>query len=223
MAQAPPSVSVTLALEPSVLRENEAVELSATIISHASAPITILAYATILDIREAQMRSRSSAKFQCIDLDTDTRVRLQDRVCGRWDNISHKLEDSDSQYFHTLEPEVPYTFRGPCFVPYRELVPGHKYHLTVDDEANIDWWRYGTKEEVLEAPGQRLPQYMLRSDGNPIDLTDTTPIEFSVPSNWKNIGGSVSADISSMRRARYKTKSDSPSVTATLAVNVTSL
>lgn len=218
-AQAPPAMSATLALDPSTLRESEAFELSATIISHAPCPITILAYSTILDIREAQKRTNSGANFQCVDLDTNIPVRLQDQACGRWGNISHKMENEDSQYFHTLNPEVPYKFSGPCLVSHRELAPGHRYRVSVDKQANIGWWRYGTKEEVLEAPGQRLPQYMLRPSGGPISLTNTTPVEFTVPLDWKNIGASVSADIFGMATARYKKGSASPSITATLALD----
>ena len=145
-ARPPPSVSATLALDPSTPKESEAFELSATIISHAPYPITILAYSTILDIREAQKRTNSGANFQCVDLDTNIPVQLQDRACGPWGNISHKMENKDSQYFHTLQPEMLYKFSGPCLVPYRELTPGHKYRVSVDKQANIGWWRYGTKE-----------------------------------------------------------------------------
>lgn len=126
MAQQPPSMSVTVALDATVLKEDEAVELSVTIVSHASSSITILEYSTILDIREAQKRRRPSANFQCIDLDTDKPVRLQDRICGRFDNISHKMDDSDSQYFHTLQPEVSHKFNDQCLVALRELIPGHR-------------------------------------------------------------------------------------------------
>jgi hypothetical protein len=221
--QPPPSISITLALDTTVLKEDEAVELSATVVSHASCPITILAYSTVLDIREAQRRDRPGANYQCLDLDSNEPVRLQDRICGRWDNISHKLEDSDSRYFHTLHPEVPYKFSGPCLVALRELIAGHRYRLSVDEEANIKWWRYGIKEEVLERPGQELPEHMLRPSGEPVHLTITRPIGFTVPLDWKNIGASVSADISGMMTARYKKESPSPSITATLALDTSKL
>jgi hypothetical protein len=116
--------------------------------------MTIPAYSTISDIREAQKRSRPGANYLCVDFDSNEPVQLQDRICGRFDNISHKLEDSDNRYFHTLQPEVPYKFSGPCIVVYRELVPGHRYRLSVDEEASIGWWRCGTKEEVLDRPGK---------------------------------------------------------------------
>lgn len=204
IAQTPPPVSVTLALDPTILKEDEAIELSATIVSQASFPITILAYSTIFDIREAQRRSRPGADYQCVDVDTNTPVRLQDRICGRFDNISHKLDDSDSQYFHRLQPAVPYKFSGHCILLCRELVPGHKYRLSVDEEANMGWWRYGKKEEVLESAEQKLPQYMFWPSGDPVDLTSTQPVEFTVPTNWTNIGASVSADTSGMVPPRYK-------------------
>jgi hypothetical protein len=92
--------------------------------------------------------------------------------------------------------------------------------MTVDEEAAIKWWRYGKKEEVLESPGQKLPPHMLRPSGRPIALTDTAPIDFTAPADWRNLGASVSADISGMTRARYKKGSASHSVTATLSLNI---
>lgn len=65
-----------------------------------------------------------------------------------------------------------------------------------------------------------LPQHMLRPRGRPITLTDTAPIEFTAPAEWKSIGASISADISGMARARYKEWSASPSVAATLALDI---
>jgi hypothetical protein len=72
-------MTVTLALDPPNLKENEAFELSVTITSHAPYPITILTYATILDVRDAQKCRRPGANFQCVDFDTDTPLQLQDR------------------------------------------------------------------------------------------------------------------------------------------------
>ena len=82
-AQAPPSIFVTLAINPSILKEDEAVELSATAVSHASYPITILSHWTILDLHLAQNLKMGGVKFQCVDLNTDTPIQLQTRVCGR--------------------------------------------------------------------------------------------------------------------------------------------
>jgi hypothetical protein len=95
--------------------------------------------------------------------------------------------------------------------------------MSVDEKAAIKWWRYGIKEEVLESPGQTLPQYMFLPSGSPITMTQTPPIKFTVPTDWKNIGASVSADISSMARARNQKVSVSPSVTATLALDKSNL
>jgi hypothetical protein len=108
-------------------------------------------------------------------------------------------------------------------VVYRELVPGHRYRLPVDEEANIGWWRYGTREQVLESPGQKLPENMYWPSGEPVDLTKTTPIEFIAPAEWKNIGASVSADIRGMVRASYKKGSVSPTIMATLALDISKL
>jgi hypothetical protein len=64
---------------------------------------------------------------------------------------------------------------------------------------------------------------MLWPSGEPFDLTKTTPIEFTVPAEWRNIGASVSAGISGMVRASYKKGSASPSVTAALTLNTSNL
>jgi hypothetical protein len=218
-AQTSPSISVTLALNPPILKENEAVELSATVISHAPHPITILTYSSILNLDLAQTLQRSSGNIHCFDLDTDTPVRLQHRVSGRRNPISHKLDDSDSQYYHTLQPGVPYKFSYPCVVSCQELVPGHSYCLSVDAGETVEWWRYGTKEDVLESPGQVLPQHMLSPSGGPITLANTAPIKFTVPSDWKNTGASVAADILAMVTARSCGASKPPSISATISLD----
>lgn len=222
-AQGPPSISVTLAVNPPTLKEGEAVELSAMIVSHTSCPITILTYGSILDLNLAQRLKKSSPYFQCVDLDTSTHVQLQTRTCGRRSSIRHKLDHSDSRYFHTLQPEVPYKLSSPCFVSNQELNPGHKYCLLVDEEQKVSWWREGTKDEVLESPGQELPAHMLEPSGDPITLTGIVPIDFMVPSGWKNIGASVVADCSAMAQSSHKGASDPPSVTATLSLDMSDL
>ena len=85
--------------------------------------------------------------------------------------------------------------------------------------------RQGTKEEVLELPGQELPKDKLKSAGGHIALTDITPVEFTVSSDWKNIGASVSTDISAMLYAGARSWGPlkPPSVTATLSLQTSSL
>jgi hypothetical protein len=263
----PPSISVTLALTPYTrartrrattgsdpqpritLQEKEAVRLSATLVSHASCPITICDYYTILNLYRAQHFERCESDLRCIDIDTNTPVDLQWRVCGRRMSISHKLHDSDSKYFHTLQPGIPYKISERCRVSSIELTPGHKYRLFVDkrqkadwcyasnmelapgydhryfvkDEQEIFWWRVGTKEEVLELPVQDFPEYLIKPSGDPIILTGLEPVEFKVPFDWQNVRPSVNWDIDAMSRATSKGTSTPPSVTAKLALKISNL
>jgi hypothetical protein len=216
--QNPPSISLTLALNQDILQGGEALELCATAVSHALFPITIRTRDSFLDLRLVQQIKRSSTNFQCIDLDADTPpVQLSTRVCApRFRPIRHKLDDSDSEYFHTLQPEVPYKFSSPCFLGNWELVPGHRYRLSFEKEQKIKWWREGTKEEVLAAPGQELPHHLLEASGAPIKLMGIEPFDFSVPSDWKNIGASVGWDACAIMETTSSGTSIPPSVTATL-------
>ena len=216
--QTAPLISVTLNLDPPSITESEAMELSVTAVSHAPYPITILDYWTIFNVYLAQSLRRSSGNFHLHDIDTNTELTLQHIGCIKRGAIRYELDHSDSQYFHTLRPNTPYKFRGPCHVSHMELVPGHRYRLSVGEEEKVWWWRQGTKEEVLELPGRELPKDKLKPAGGPITLTDITPVEFMVPSDWKNIGASVSEDISAMlyAGARFWGPLKPPSTTLSL-------
>lgn len=224
-AQTPPSISVTLALDPPTPKEGEALELSATAVLHASYPITFLDYWTIFNIHLAQAHKKLVGNFHCVDLDTNAPIRLQTIACIKRSAIRYELNHSDSQYFHTLYPELPYKFSGPCYIPSRELVPGHRYRLSIGEQEKIKWWRQGTKEEVLVSPDQELLEHPSEPSGKPIVLTNITPIEFTVPSDWKNIGASIAANVSSMlyAGARFWGSSTPPSITATLSLKASSL
>lgn len=179
-APAPFSVSVTLAINPSTFQKGDPVELSATAVSHALLPITIETYWSILNLHRAQHLVRSRNIFQCRDLNTGAAVELQDTICGLRPGISHKLDHTDNQYFHTLLPEVPYTISDRFFVPYRNLIPGHKYLLSAGPPSEIDWWREGKKEDNLQKPGEKMPKHMWDSSGGPISVS-VEPVEFTAP------------------------------------------
>lgn len=178
--RAPFSLSVPLALDPPTFQKGDAVELSAIVVSHAPKPITILTYRTILDLDCAQKLIGNRATFQCLDLNTDTSLQLQIRKCMLRSPISHRLDHSDVQYFHTLEPEVPYKFSEKCLVPNRDLTPGHRYLLSANPENEIRWWRHGKKEDNLQKLGEELPDHMWKSSGGPISMS-VEPVEFTVP------------------------------------------
>lgn len=189
-------MSVTLAIDP--FNEDEAIRLYATVISHASYPITILTWSTFLDLRDAQTRKVTGRNFHCVDLDNGTPLRLQNRICGLRLPIRHRLDHDDSEYFHTLRPEEPHTICGPCLVRHHKLVPGHRYRFHVDDNQVITWWRQGIKEDVLARPGQELPGHMLHPSGGPITLTEISPVEVTVPLDWENISASGGADVTAI-------------------------
>lgn len=218
-AHTPPSMTVTLALDPPNFKEGEVVKLSASIVSHATSPVTILTHSTFLDLRDAQSRKMGRPNFRCIDLDTNTPVRLQDRVCGRWSPIRHRLDDADSKYFHSLWPKIPYEICAPCVVPHVKLTPGHRYRLHLDNEQAIDWWRQGTKEEVLASPGQEPSEAMLKPSGGPITVAHVEPVDFTVPIDWENIGASVGSDISAIIGSRPTGATAPPLVTTTLCLD----
>jgi len=218
--QEAPRISVKLSLDPPSFTENEAVQLSVEAISHASCPITILDYGTVFNVYLAQSLRRSGGNFRLSDIDTNTELNLQHIGCKKRSAIRYKLHDSDSQYFHTLHPSVPYKFGAPCHVPHMELVPSHRYRLSVGEEEKVVWWKEGTKENVLQSPGHDLLEYSPKPSGCPILLEHTTPLEFPIPPDWENVGFSVGSDISGMVGARSRGASPPPSVTAAICMSI---
>lgn len=214
-----PLISVTLGLDPTSITESEAMELSVTAVSHASYQITILDYWTIFNVGFAQSLRRSSGNFHLHDIDTNTELDLQDIGCKKRGAIRYELDHSDSQYFHTLHPDIPYKFSGPCHVSHMELVPDHRYRLSVGEEEKVGWWKEGTKEDVLQSPGNKLLEYPPKSSGDPIIIRNIAPIDFTVPSDWKNIAASVGSDVSGMVGAMSRGTSTPPTITATMSVS----
>jgi hypothetical protein len=83
----------------------------------------------------------------------------------------------------------------------------------------MKWWRQGTKEQVLAAPGHEPPDNIWEPSGEPIKLMGIEPFDFSVPSDWKNIGASVGWDACAIMETTSSGTSIPPSVTATLSLN----
>ena len=221
--QTAPLISVTLSLDPPSITESEAMELSVTAVSHAPYPITILDYWTIFNVYLAQSLRRSSGNFHLHDIDTNMDLTLQHIGCIKRGAIRYELGHSDSQYFHTLHPNTPYKFRGPCHVSHMELIPGHRYRLSVGEEEKVWWWRQGTKEDVLQSPGHEPLEYPPESSGSPIIMRNIAPVEFTVPSDWKNIAASVGSDVSGMVGAMSRGTSTPPTITATMSVSTSQL
>jgi hypothetical protein len=171
----PPSVSISLAIDKPSFSPGEEVELSITVTSHASAPITIFTWPTILNTRLALKRKN----FECRDLDTDTPLNLEITKGGKRGGFSSRSGSSDEKYFYTLMPEEPLKFASPFNVANRRgLIAGHRYRFGVSHGEKLEWWTAGTKEEVLTPPEE--PAGLAKNSDGPIELNDVDDIEFVI-------------------------------------------
>ena len=171
----PPSVSISLALDSSSFSPSEDVELSITVISHASAPITIFTWPTILNTRLALRRKN----FECIDLDTNTPLNLEITKGGKRGGFTSRSDSSDAKYFFTLMPEESLRFTTPFNIASSDgVVPGHRYRFGVRRGEKLEYWAAGTKEEVLTPPGE--PAGLAKNEDGPIELNNIDDIEFVI-------------------------------------------
>jgi hypothetical protein len=171
----PPVLSVSLALSSSNFSADEKVELSITVISHASAPITIFTWPTILNIHLALKRKN----FECIDLDTNTPLNLEITKGGKRGGFTSRRGSSDEKYFYTLVPEEPLMFTSPFKIANRKgVIPGHRYRFGVRRGEKLEWWTAGTKEEVLTPPGE--PAGLAKNGDGPIELKSVDDIDFVI-------------------------------------------
>jgi hypothetical protein len=191
----PPSIAVTLAINPPAFKLGEPVELSVTAVSNASQPITIFTWQHIFNVHTAQKRGN----FVGWDQDTGMKLPLHDYFITplRW---SYTLGGRFDSSFVTLEPGQPHTFSssflltyGPPFGPpvngiqsrvnvpkgHAYLLPGHRYLMDIcDDYGHMYWWKYGRKEDVLDLPGEDREGSV--SSGEDIVLSLDEPVEFKV-------------------------------------------
>ena len=171
----PPALSVSLALSCSNFSADEEVELSITVTSHASTPITIFTWPTILNTHLALKRKN----FECIDLDTNTPLNLEITKGGKRGGFTSRRGSTDEKYFYTLMPEEPLKFASPSNVVNRSgVIPGHRYRFGVGHGEKLEYWTAGTKEEVLTPPGE--PAGLAKNSDGPIESNDIDDIEFVV-------------------------------------------
>jgi hypothetical protein len=171
----PPVLSVSLALSSSKFTADEEVELSITVMSHASIPITIFTWPTIFNTRLALKRKN----FECIDLDTDTPFNLEITKGGKRGGFTSRRGSSDEKYFYTLIPEEPLKFTSPFKIANRSgIIPGHHYRFGVSRGEQLEFWTVGTKEEVLTPPGE--PAGLEKNDDGPIELNNANHVEFMI-------------------------------------------
>lgn len=177
--QPAPTITISIAIEPasySLSQSKELPNLSITVQSHASRPITVFTFATVLNPRLALMRKN----FYCVDEATGKPVWLERTKGPQRPAFRRRLGDTDEQYFLELQPEQPTTITCPFVLAsgwkhrgqtgpqgrtsevshvylgreYQNfLEPGHSYRFGIADDECLRWWRYGTKDEVLEPRG----------------------------------------------------------------------
>ena len=170
----PPSIAITLAINsPNFKRDAHDVELSVTAVSNASYPITIFTWPNILNPGNAQLRGQ----IRGFDRDTAEPMEMRTRCTKRGAYI-FVLGGIDDDCFFTLEPGQPMKFNASFGVADGAALPGHRYLIDVQSGEQVDWWKKGRKEDVLNLPGQ--DRGACYADGQPIALSIDEPVEFKV-------------------------------------------
>jgi hypothetical protein len=176
---APPSISITLAIDPPSFSPGEAVELSITAVSSASTSITIFTWPNVFNLKLAQRRKN----FQCVNLDTGEPLNMELTKGGKRPGFRHDRDSIDDKYHLTLKPGQPLKVSHSFGLAYRSaegphsLTAGHRYAFEVRQGEEVNWWREGTREEVLAPPGQSA---MSEASGESIVLDTAGPVEFTV-------------------------------------------
>ena len=177
-SSSPPSISVTLSIDPPSFSLGTAVDLSITAVSHAQVPITIFTWPTIFNLGLAQRRKN----FTCLDVDTNTPVRLEITKGPKRPGFSSELGGRDDAYFHTLEPDKPVTFKEPFKLANRmgehAATPGHRYRFSVREGETVTWWEEGRREDVMGPPEEE--GNFFEAGREPIIVDQIDAIEFMV-------------------------------------------
>lgn len=176
----PPSVSISFALTPSTFSLGDKVELSATVVSHASEPITIFTHLTILNFYYAQ----SQARFAYIDLNTDANCAYMRESCYGYGCVPDRIPGGEyDQYFMTLMPEQPKVIRGAFEAAQSPtcLSAGNSYRFewSLHEERISSWWS-GVKEKNMAWRLPFAPVHLKRPSGAPIVLHGFEPLEFRI-------------------------------------------
>ncbi|KAK5162956.1 uncharacterized protein LTR77_011010 [Saxophila tyrrhenica] len=151
-------------------------KISITVTSQATRPITIFTWPTIFHLSLAQSRDN----FTCLDLTTESAMRLSTTRGPQRQPFSRTKGHSDEQYFCTLDPGVPVIFSGGLRVASSVaggLQAGHRYRYGVQEGEQVQWWRWGRKDGVLAPSGQI--EDLDDPDGEPI-MISAEPVEFEV-------------------------------------------
>ncbi|KAF2239303.1 hypothetical protein EV356DRAFT_572743 [Viridothelium virens] len=176
----PPSISVSLSIDPPSFSPGAAVNLTVTAVSHAWTPITIFTWPSIFNLDLAQ----KWANFTCVDLNTAIPLHLELTKGPKRPGFSRELGGRDDAYFCTLEPEESVTFQASFKLASRTtegphaIVPGHRYRFGVREGENVEWWRAGKREDVMSRPGEESG--LGDASGMPIVLYPVEAIEFEI-------------------------------------------
>jgi hypothetical protein len=107
------------------------------------------------------------------------------KISDRLPPVSFTLDDYEEQFCVTLKPGEPSRFNATFGLAYdmsnnydRWRFPGHEYLCGVRPCEQMDWWRKGRKEDVLDLPDENRGAY--HADGLPIGLNAVNMIEFKV-------------------------------------------
>lgn len=182
-ASTPPSVSIKLVIDPPSFAPGSLESppfISITAISHALQPITIFTWPTVFNLALSQKR----ANFTCLDLTSNTPLRLELTKGPQRSGFSRTKDGPDDAFFQTLEPKIPVTFKAAFKLARRTtegsdaIVEGHWYRFGVREGETVPWWRYGRKEDVMAPPGQRAT--LGEPSGEPITLELPAPVDFEV-------------------------------------------
>lgn len=207
MSEEPPLISISLSLAPNPHRYSSPSPplLSISAVSHASRPLTILTWHTLLHPHLALRQSAS----RITDLTSGAEVGQTTVQLSRAP-LQRRAGAADEQFFLTLFPEQPVTVNTPLGYPVGAngpsrpeghpgrlrqsargaiprrvcgvdgLVVGRHYQLSVYGGLEVHWWRWGTREEVLEPEGSRNADLGESEERFEIDGKEIQPVTFRV-------------------------------------------
>ncbi|MCJ1367941.1 hypothetical protein MMC16_007077 [Acarospora aff. strigata] len=180
-----PHVSVSLSTSSDVLDLSgwPRFALKVTVVADVAQPITVLTRDTILEPGRALWQDR----FEFVDTMSNAKVdRATMAICSSKD--IRRTWGSEKRFI-TLQPGVPHAVTHFLSTPTSPTSPGywdtdinglergHTYVLKAAEGHPIRWWSYGTKQELLDTPGESTA---LTQTLPPLPLNNVRSCSFSV-------------------------------------------
>jgi hypothetical protein len=154
----PPSVAVTLAINPSNFTLGSHVELSATAVSNASYPITVDTWPNIFNPGLSQQRG------SLVGVDKDTHKELEMHVIDVRMNAEflndRTLGGVHDEYLVTLEPGQTRAFNTFFYTAVGDIyhkpdvLPGHRYLIDLEESEQVGWWKKEERKTSWIFPGK---------------------------------------------------------------------